>query len=249
MMTEVMLVEGVTDILLISYYLQNVCGWKYEKSNNLGIVPLDDYEHIESLSKEDNQLILCGVGGNGKFAYFVEKHRINSMIIERDIDSLMVVTDRDEDSIGKITRRINGILEGITIKAAAWIENNINDSFGQSKCMNTYLLVVPADKAGALENVIINALKDIPGETVLIQEVIKFIEFLKVEIVPELEQVNKADKATVGTFFSVRNPKNAMRSFGAFISKIDWSKSDSLNELFLPFKSLGEEKQVDVANN
>ena len=35
-----------------------------------------------------------------------------------------------------------------------------------------------------------------------------------------------ADKATVGTF----------------ISKIDWGKSESLNELFLPFKRLGEEK-------
>lgn len=78
----------------------------------------------------------------------------------------------------------------------------------------------------------------------LIQEVIQFIESLKVEVVPELEQVNKADKATVGTFFSVRDPKNAMRSFGTFISKIDWGKSESLKELFLPFKSLGEKKRT-----
>ena len=68
MMTELMLVEGVSDVQLISYFLQNVYGWKYEKSNKLGIAPLDKYEHIESLSKDENQLILCGVGGNGKFA-------------------------------------------------------------------------------------------------------------------------------------------------------------------------------------
>ena len=30
----------------------------------------------------------------------------------------------------------------------------------------------------------------------------------------ELNQINKANKAAVGTFFSVRNPKDAMRSFG-----------------------------------
>lgn len=240
-----MLVEGVTDIQLISYYLQNVCGWKYEKNNILGIVPLSDHDYIESLSKGDNQLVLCGVGGNGRFTHFMEQHRINNMIIERDIASLMVVTDRDEDSIGKIARRINGMLEGITIKAGKWIENNIRDSFGQPKCMDTYLLVVPADKVGALDKVIIDALKDIPEETALIKEVIMFIESLKAEIVPELEQANKADKATVGTFFSVRNPKNAMRSFGAFISKIDWSKSDSLNELFMPFRCLGKKKVVE----
>ena len=48
MMTELMLVEGVSDVQLISYYLQKVYGWKYEKSNNLGIVPLDENDHIES---------------------------------------------------------------------------------------------------------------------------------------------------------------------------------------------------------
>lgn len=246
MMTEVMLVEGVTDIQLISYYLQNVYGWKYEKNNNLGIVPLDEHDHIESLSKGENQLVLCGVGGNGRFAHFVEQHRISSMIVERDITSLMVVTDRDEDSIGKVARRIRGSLEGITIQVGDWAENKITDSFGQEKCMNTYLLIIPAEKAGALENVIIDALKEIPEETALIEEVIQFIESLKAEIVPELVQTNKADKAKVGTFFSVRDPKNAMRSFGAFIAKIDWSKSESLKDLFLPFKSLGEEKECNI---
>ena len=93
-----------------------------------------------------------------------------------------------------------------------------------------------------MERVIIDALNDIPAETALIQEVVRFIDSLKGELVPELNQTNKANKATVGTFFSVRDPKNAMRSFGVFISKIDWSKSESLKELFLPFKCLGEKK-------
>ena len=82
MMTELVLVEGVSDVQLISYYLQNVYEWKHEKSNKLGIVPLDEHEHIESLTQNGNQLILCGVGGNGKFAYFVERHHVNDMIIE-----------------------------------------------------------------------------------------------------------------------------------------------------------------------
>lgn len=72
MITEIILVEGVSDVQLISYFLQNVYEWKFEKSNRLGIVPLDEYEHIESLSKDGNQLVLCGVGGNGKFAHFVK---------------------------------------------------------------------------------------------------------------------------------------------------------------------------------
>lgn len=106
-------------------------------------------------------------------------------------------------------------------------------------------MVIPADEKGALERVIINALHDIPEETDLIQEVVQFIDSLKDELVPDLNKINKANKATVGTFFSVRDPKNAMRSFGIFISQIDWSKSESLRELFLPFKYLGEKKPIE----
>lgn len=214
MMIELMLVEGVSDVQLISYYLQNVYGWKHEKNNALRLEPLDEHDHIESLSKEGNQLILCGVGGNGRFAHFIEKHRINSIIIEREISSVMVVTDRDEDS------------------------------FGQPKQIDTYLLIVPMDKKGALENVIIDALRDIPEEKALIEEVIGFIDSLKEEVVPELSRINSANKATVGTFFSVRDPRHAMRSFATYVSKIDWSKSESLNEMFLPFMDLGTTKEL-----
>ena len=245
MMTELVLVEGVSDVQLISYYLQNVYEWKHEKRNILGIAPLDEHEHIESLSKNGNQLILCGVGGNGKFAYFVEQHRVNDMLIEKDISSFMVVTDRDEDSDGKIGRAINNSLEKIFVKAGNWMNHDIQDSFGQPKNINTYLLIIPVNEKGALERVIINALSEIPKEAELVQEVVRFIESLKSELVPELNKINKANKATVGTFFSIRNPKNAMRSFSIFISNIDWSKSASLQQVFLPFTYLGEVKPIE----
>ena len=102
------------------------------------------------------------------------------------------------------------------------------------------LTIIPTDKKGSLENAIIDALKDIQTENKLIGEVIEFIESLKTEVVPDLQQINNANKATVGTFFSVRDPKHAMRSFAVFVSKIDWSQSESLNTMFSPFKYLGE---------
>ena len=245
MMTELVLVEGVSDVQLISYYLQNVYGWKHQRENILGIEPLDEHEHIESLSKNGNQVVLCGVGGNGKFAHFVEQHRINYMVVEKDISSLLVVTDRDEATDEKIKNQINDALEQIFVESNRWKENAIQDSFGQAKSIYTYLLIIPGNEKGALERVIIDALNDIPEETDLMGEVEQFIDALKAGLVPDLNQINNANKATVGTFFSVRYPKKAMRSFGVFISKIDWSKSSSLNQLFFPFKCLGEEKILE----
>lgn len=202
MITELILVEGVSDVQLISYYLQNVYGWKHEKENMLGIEPLDEYEHIESLSKNGNQVVLCGVGGNGKFAHFVEQHRINYIVVEREISSLMVVTDRDEASDTKIKNQINAALEQISVESNCWKENAIQDSFGQAKSIYTYLLIIPANEKGALERVIINALNDIPEETALIQEVEQFIDVLKAGLAPDLNQMNNANKATVGTFLA-----------------------------------------------
>ena len=245
MMTELVLVEGVSDVQLISYYLQNVYGWKHERENMLGIEPLDEHEHIESLSKNGNQVVLCGVGGNGKFAHFVEQHRINYMVVEKDISSLLVVTDRDEATDEKIKNQINDALEQIFVESNRWKENAIQDSFGQAKSIYTYLLIIPGNEKGALERVIIDALNDIPEETALMGEVEQFIDDLKAGLLPDLNQINNANKATVGTFFSVRYPKKAMRTFGVFISKIDWSKSASLNQLFLPFQCLGEDKPLE----
>lgn len=245
MMTELMLVEGVSDVQLISYYLQNVYGWSYEKKNVLGIMPLDEHEHIEGLKKDENHLVLCGVGGNGKFAHFIKKHHVNDMMIEQNISSIMVVTDRDQDSYTKIRRTIQNSLEYVKVEVGKWICNTITDSFGQPKLIDTYLLVIPEDKEGALERVIIDALYDIPEENSLIQEVTSFIDALKKDLLPELLQINKYNKATVGTFFSVRDPKNAMRSFATFISKIDWSKSEYLKNLFLPFDYLGKAKDIE----
>lgn len=244
-MTELVLVEGVSDVQLISYYLQKVYGWMYETDNVLGITPLDKHEHIESLSKNGNQVVLCGVGGNGKFAHFVNSHHVNEMIVENDISSFVVVTDRDEASDAKVARGINNSLEKICVRAGQWQISEIEDRFGQSKSISTYLLIIPPSEKGALEKVIINALSDIPEETDLIQEVMHFIDSLKVALAPDLNHINMANKATVGTYFSVRDPKNAMRSFGVFISKIDWSRSESLNQLFLPFVYLGTEKPTE----
>ena len=245
MMTELILVEGVSDVQLISYYLQNVYGWKYERENILGIESLDEHEHIESLSKNGNQVVLCGVGGNGKFAHFVEQHRINYIVVEKEISSLVVVTDRDEASDTKIKNQINDALDQISVESNRWKQNAIQDSFGQAKSIDTYLLIIPTNENGALERVIINALNDMPEETALIRKVEQFIEALKAGLLPDLNQTNNANKATVGTFFSVRYPKKALRSFGVFISKIDWSKSASLNQLFLPFQCLGEDKAYE----
>lgn len=110
------------------------------------------------------------------------------------------------------------------------------------------LYIYASTDKGILEFQLSGTEKSISGgvcaceESQTIQKVIEFVNYLKENFLEELKQTNKENKATVGTFFSARYPQNAMRSFGRFISKIDWSKSDSLKKLFGPFEYIGKEK-------
>ena len=72
--------------------------------------------------------------------------------------------------------------------------------FGQEKSIYTYLLIISVNEKGALERVIIDALNDTPEETALMGEVEQFIDALKAGLVPDLNQINNANKATVVTF-------------------------------------------------
>ncbi len=93
-----------------------------KKKNDLRLEPLDGHDHIESLSKKGKSTYFMW-GRNGRFAHFIEKHRISIIIVAN-----MVVTNRDEDSISKIRRRINDLFENISYRAGEWINNEIKDS-------------------------------------------------------------------------------------------------------------------------
>ena len=167
--------------------------------------------------------------------------RIEEILIQENTKSLVIgipksldgTEKRQAEKVREFIEKLNKSIEGLEIFE---VDERLTT-------VSADRLLNETNKKGALENVIIDALKDIPEEKELVDEVIQFVDSLKARLVPELNQINKANKAAVGTFFSVRNPKDAMRSFGTFISKIDWSKSESLKNLFLPFMYLGEEKE------
>ena len=154
MKTELILVEGVSDVQLISYYLQKVYDWKHVNENELGIEQKDEHEHIESLSKDDYQLVLCGVGGNGRFERFINDHRIKQIIIEKDITSIVIVTDRDEAANPRIERTFKNLFDNLLFKSGQWADNSIKDSFGETKNIMTHLLIIPESEKGALEKVV-----------------------------------------------------------------------------------------------
>ena len=71
-MNKLILCEGKTDAILLSYYLGKMEGWKFIKKgpSGLSIQQPNDNESISWYKRQDDYLLICGVGGKDNFGHF-----------------------------------------------------------------------------------------------------------------------------------------------------------------------------------
>lgn len=77
-MNKLILCEGKTDAILLSYYLGRVANWKFAKKgpSGLKIQSPSNNESINWYKKDEDYLLICGVGGKDNFGNFFAQ-RIN----------------------------------------------------------------------------------------------------------------------------------------------------------------------------
>ena len=71
-MNKVILCEGQTDAILLSYYLAKVSGWRFCKKppKNVDIKEDTFDQSINWYEKGNDHLLICGVGGKDKISSF-----------------------------------------------------------------------------------------------------------------------------------------------------------------------------------
>lgn len=74
-MNKVILCEGETDAILLSYYLGKVAGWKYSRKGpeNLNIQADTSNQSVNWYKNNENFLLICAVGGKDNFKNFFDK--------------------------------------------------------------------------------------------------------------------------------------------------------------------------------
>ena len=103
-MKSLILCEGKTDAILISYLLCKQWGWSWISSKNkkfknyqIDVSEINN-ESAEWYIKDNNELLICGVGGNANFSNFFED-KISSIQVnynEEDIfKNIICVIDKD----------------------------------------------------------------------------------------------------------------------------------------------------------
>lgn len=96
-MNSLILCEGATDAILLSYYLKKVSGWTYtaKAPDGLNIRSTRGNESVNWYKRGNDYLLICGVGGKDNFTGFFHQSLENPIIHAGAFEIIAVITDRD----------------------------------------------------------------------------------------------------------------------------------------------------------
>jgi hypothetical protein len=235
-MNKLILCEGATDAILLSYYLGRTAGWKFCKKppKNLMIKEERIEESINWYEKGDDRLLICGTGGKDRIKPFFEK-KIKSAIINVDaFEKIALLLDRDEKETASIEHHASMILQPVITKAEnnKWIVNTYRNGFDQEKKIGMLLVVIPVEHQGALENVLLDAISEDPYDANIVDLVTQFVKTMREEAGKYITSDRKELKARLGVTWAVQYPEKVFKLINEQIQSVPWEESEVLKRCF-----------------
>ena len=244
-MMRIILCEGKTDAILLSYYLEKTSGWHHNKKpRNLKLKFLSDENFgIYHYIKDDNELAICAVGGKDNFINFyteyIEQYIVDSESTEFEY-KIAIVVDRDDRSVEDIEKYFSENLSSNISKIInnEWTNNSINNRFGQKITISALVLVVPHNQQGALENLLLSALSEDKYNGNLISKSKEFVEKISPEATKIIATERLKLKTKLGVSLAVLYPEKVFSLIDEQLKAINWEKTKTINECF--------EKLIDI---
>ena len=234
-MKYLLLCEGETDAILLSYLMINTYGWSYLEKKNYktnDIIELNLVNHNQSSNwyiKGDNQLLICAVGGCDNYNNFLDEYilPIQKTNIEAYFNKMIIVVDRDDKDVSEIEKSINDVIKIKTsFKNNKWITNTYVNDYNVSRQFDEFLLIVPSNSSGAIENVVLDAISNISLEYNLIVEKSKnFIDELSQDDIETLKRRRFILKAKMGVVFAIISPMKVFSDLDSLLRSIDFSNN------------------------
>ena len=240
-MRVLMLCEGKTDAILVSYLLCKLSGWIPIKSNKKEKVKvLTEEKKNESAywyERGEDRLLICGVGGKDKFSdFFADK--LSDVILnyppQDSFDKLVVIHDKDTDTINDIENKIKASLAPIAsfVQNNQWVSNDFTDAFGKEIKIDILGLIIPFENEGALESVMLDSLKEKSPEREIVESSERFVDEVK-NIAKEFINIPRMElKAKLGVTFAVLSPMKVFTYIDELIKTVNWEEYDSIREVF-----------------
>lgn len=236
-MNKLILCEGKTDAILLSYYLGRTKGWTPCRRPPKGLDIRAAEDKMESAfwyQRGEDRLLICGVGGKDNFgSFFVQK--IRPVIIDSQAFSkLAVVTDRDDRTesaiLGEMLQAFAPVITDL--RQNAWAANRYQDSFGMEQELLALLLIIPDQQAGALETLLLDAISEDPYDREIVSRSIRFVEDIAPCAQKYIGHARLKLKARLGVTWAIQSPGKEFHFIDAQIRGVPWESSAVLSRCF-----------------
>lgn len=241
-MNKLILCEGKTDAVLLSYYLEKTCGWTHRNAPKNLNIKTDEIkgESAYWYHKEDESLLICGVGGKGNFGSFFREKILPAMVDSSAFSKISVVTDRDDRVEQSIIDSFCASFRPIitSIMNDTWVTNIYENSYKQHASVDFLLVVIPTDREGALETLLMEAISEKEYDKVIVTRSIAYVDEIQ-PIAAEYIHKNRLKlKSCLGVTWAIQYPEKLFSFIDEQIRSVKWEESRVLDQCFQQLKGI-----------
>lgn len=241
-MNKLILCEGKTDAILLSYYLEKSCGWTHRNAPKSLAIKADEIkgESAYWYRKEDESLLICGVGGISNFGSFFKEKILPTMVDTSAFSKIAVVTDRDDREEQSILDSFRALFRPIITNVAndTWVSNSYENSYKQEAFVDFILVTIPADKEGALETLLLEAISENEYDKTIVNRSMAYVDEIQ-PIAAEYIRKNRLKlKACLGVTWAIQYPEKIFSFIDEQIRSVKWEESQVLAQCFQQLTSI-----------
>lgn len=240
-MNRLILCEGKTDAILLSYYLGRVCGWTPCKPpKDLSIKAKAKNESVEWYSRDGEKLLICGVGGKDNFGKFFDDVIRNPLINTNAFGRISIVLDRDDRNTSEIEHDIAENVAPIfsDIKDREWKTCSYINGYGIESLIEFLLVIIPIEQQGALETLMLEAISEDPYDKNIVNNCKAFVAKIR----PDADQYIKTDrlqlKANLSVTWAIQSPEKVFDFINEQINSVSWEKYKALRNCFRELETI-----------
>ena len=238
-MNNLILCEGETDAILLSYYLQRTCGWNYVKRSPAGMDIKAETIHGESANwyrKGSDYLLICAVGSKSRFQCFFDEKIAPPLKSANTaaFSKIALIIDHDDEAEADIVKRIREELPLVAGKSEhnAWTAHEYRNGYGEVQQLDFLLLIIPKNQEGALESLLLDAISEDAYDKNIVDKSRLFVD----EIAPEADRyVGKRRlvlKAYLGVTWAIQSPQKVFQFIDDQLRSTPWEESKILWDTF-----------------
>ena len=244
-MRAIILCEGFDDILILGYYLYKTQRWHYHQDaifSELYKFPKVDKKRqsIEVYERGNDRIGIWAVGGKDSFrpAYkFIDK--MNNLHPEQGIDKVFIVMDRDNNEIETVLQSVKDQINECGLKVEVLLNHEKSRYFyeieDESYCLEIVPVIVPFDRTGALETVLIQGIEETGDEEhFIVSAANQYIDDVisSARLHKYLQHERFILKARLSAVISITNPDRSTRLFDQMLMSWDWEKTENVRRHF-----------------